>query len=475
MQEATFVVIGGGIAGVSCVEGFSVCAPNETIILITSSSLIKTITNFVPLTKMLAQFNIEEVNSDKLTSTYSNVSVLKDTVMSIDSVNHTVHAQSGKTIKYKKLCICSGAIPKMIPIDSEFVIGIRDTDSVKEFQRRIKDSRRIVIVGNGGIATEIVHELINIEIIWAIKDKHVSATFVDPGASQFFQHRLLKVDVPEKPTVVKRMKYTISEDESKISSGAALGPDWHAQFDLKGSLAGTSDVKVEYACEVASVLNKHQVDITVKDNDKHWPVYVTLTNGKVYGCDFIVSATGVVPNVNYKMKCGKQFDLAADGSIKVDLNMGTSLEDIYAAGDVCSVSWEIAEHWFQMRLWTQARQMGLYASKAMAASLYQEPILQDFCFELFTHVTTFFGYKVVLLGLFNGQKLNNDYELLVRVTPKVEYIKLVMKNGRMQGAVLIGETDLEEMCENLILNQLDLTPFGEDLLNPNIDIEDYFD
>ena len=27
-----------------------------------------------------------------------------------------------------------------------------------------------------------------------------------------------------------------------------------------------------------------------------WPVYVELTNDKVYGCDFVVSATGVVPN-----------------------------------------------------------------------------------------------------------------------------------------------------------------------------------
>lgn len=28
-----------------------------------------------------------------------------------------------------------------------------------------------------------------------------------------------------------------------------------------------------------------------------WPVYVELTNGKIYGCDFLVSATGVTPNV----------------------------------------------------------------------------------------------------------------------------------------------------------------------------------
>ena len=29
-----------------------------------------------------------------------------------------------------------------------------------------------------------------------------------------------------------------------------------------------------------------------------WPVYVELSNSKVYGCDFVVSATGVIPNTN---------------------------------------------------------------------------------------------------------------------------------------------------------------------------------
>ena len=56
-----------------------------------------------------------------------------------------------------------------------------------------------------------------------------------------------------------------------------------------------------------------------------------------------------------------------------------------------------------------------------------------------------------------------------------EYVKTVMQNGRMQGALLIGETDLDETFENLILNQMDLSAFGEDLLDPNIDIDDFFD
>ena len=113
----------------------------------------------------------------------------------------------------------------------------------------------------------------------------------------------------------------------------------------------------------------------------------------------------------------------------------------------------------------------------MEASLRGEAIARDFSFEVFTHATKFFGFKVVLLGLFNGQTMTvRDYEVLLRVTKGREYVKAVMsKEGRMQGAVLIGETDLEETFENLILNQMDLSQFGEDLLDPNVDIEDFFD
>ncbi|KAI4464167.1 pyridine nucleotide-disulfide oxidoreductase domain-containing [Holotrichia oblita] len=155
--------------------------------------------------------------------------------------------------------------------------------------------------------------------------------------------------------------------------------------------------------------------------------------------------------------------------------MQSSLPHIYAAGDVCHANWEHAQHWFPMKLWTQARQMGCYAAKCMSGALNKEEILQDFCFEIFTHTTKLFGYKVILLGLFNGQKLGNDYEILFRMTKEHEYVKLILQNGKLQGAVLIGDTDLEEMCENLILNQLDLSSYKEDLLNPDIDIEDYFD
>uniref|UniRef100_I3N9Q1 Pyridine nucleotide-disulfide oxidoreductase domain-containing protein 1 n=1 Tax=Ictidomys tridecemlineatus TaxID=43179 RepID=I3N9Q1_ICTTR len=350
--------------------------PSEDILLVTASPVIKAVTNF------------------------------KQCIFTEDGSQHV----------YKKLCLCAGAKPKLICEGNPYVLGIRDTDSAQEFQKQLTKAKRIMIIGNGGIALELVYEIEGCEVIWAIKDKAIGNTFFDVGAAEFLTSKLIS-EKPETNILHKRTRYTTEE---------------------------------------------------------MWPVYVELTNEKIYGCDFIVSATGVTPNIEPFLS-GNNFELGEDGGLKVNDHMHTSLPDIYAAGDICTASWQPSPVWQQMRLWTQARQMGWYAAKCMAAASLGDSIDMDFSFELFAHVTKFFNYKVVLLGKYNAQGLGSDHELMLRCTKGQEYVKVVMQNGRMMGAVLIGETDLEETFENLILNQMDLSSYGEDLLDPNIDIEDYFD
>ncbi|XP_063973198.1 pyridine nucleotide-disulfide oxidoreductase domain-containing protein 1 [Diachasmimorpha longicaudata] len=472
-MEATFVIIGGGISGVSCAKSLAFLAPEESVLLITANSLIKLVTNIVPLGKVSMQLNISEDSSGSLTSENPSIKILNDTVSKINPTEKTLETANNVTIKFKKLCICTGARPRLICDNNPYVLGIRDTESVENFSSRISKARKIVVVGNGGIATEIVYKIRNVEIVWVIKDKHISATFVDPGAAEFFQSKLFgkessSEDSKDNDHLCKRIKYKATKVGSgeRGVEGAALGPDWQQIFTSRG-LESTSKVEIEYECEVSRVMSPDAAGST------DWPVFAELTNGKVIGCDFIVSATGVRPNTDIVGLV--DVEKSEDGGVLVDWKLETSCEGIYAAGDACTANWELSENWFQMRLWTQAYQMGCYAAKSMVSTLRGEYFLQDFCFELFTHVTRFFGYKIVLLGLYNGQKLSGDYEILLRVTKDEEYIKLVLKEGKLQGAVLIGDTDLEEMCENLILNQLDVSIYGEDLLDPNIDIEDYFD
>ena len=55
------------------------------------------------------------------------------------------------------------------------------------------------------------------------------------------------------------------------------------------------------------------------------------------------------------------------------------------------------------------------------------------------------------------------------------FVRVLLLRGRMIGAVLIGETELEETFENLILDQLDLSSYGPALLDPDVEIDHIFD
>lgn len=345
------------------------------------------------------------------------------------------------------------------------------------------------------------------------------------------------------------------------SVGAALGPDWLFKSNFIDNVKrggsqgdGVMAMNVHFNEEIVSFYDNHYgVWITV-DNSSNikeaelnkmmemakekidvvntYPLRVLTATGTLYSCDFIVSATGVTPSTAYVPRAQGDFLLDIEGGLIVDRKMRTNIDDVYAAGDCCnckSCGDTPSSNWFQMRLWSQARCAGIYAAHCMLG--VEDSYGSDYFFELFAHVTRFFGYKVVLLGRYNCQGLGDEMEdrvkelvvtesglvrrdrshpyaqgrrysgsggvadtdlrrglavshsskedpslqLWTRVTAGKEYIKLVVKEGRVIGALLIGDTGIEETIENLILNQLDVSQQGIELLNPDVDIEDYFD
>nr|XP_054932854.1 pyridine nucleotide-disulfide oxidoreductase domain-containing protein 1-like isoform X2 [Dermacentor andersoni] len=413
--KSTFVVIGGGIAGVSCAEQLAVHSPEASVLLITASPIVKAATNVVKLRRIIESFDIEERSFNYLEQQYSNIKVLQDVLISLEASARATLLKSGRVVSYGMICLCMGARPQLISKDNPLVLGIRDTETVRMLQNRLGGARLVAVIGNGGIATELVHEMGGCQVLWVVREKSIGATFFDPGAAQFFLPQLSaeKSEGTASSAIAEQdtadcgdSKCPSHANQDSLPPGSALGPDWAKGRVLQG---------------------------------------------------------------------GTQLEVATDGGILVDRHMRSSLAGVYAAGDVCTAGWEPAELWFQRRLWTQARQMGHWAGTCMAAHWSVEPDpLADARFDLFSHVTRFFGYRVVLLGIFNGQGLA-DCRALVRVNPGQEYIKLLLHDGRLKGAVLIGDTDLEETCENLLLDQLDLGPLADHLLDPEVDIEDFFD
>lgn len=81
-----------------------------------------------------------------------------------------------------------------------------------------------------------------------------------------------------------------------------------------------------------------------------------------------------------------------------------------------------------MRLWTQARQMGWYAARCMAADVLEEPIELDFCFELFSHITKFFNYKASTSVCLFLQKC----VIFLFVTPFLKKFQILFKCLKIQ-------------------------------------------
>ncbi|NXA16101.1 PYRD1 protein, partial [Sapayoa aenigma] len=276
--------------------------------------------------------------------------------------------KDGKVYIYEKLCLCAGVKPKLIFEGNPYVyvLGIRDTDSAQAFQKNLAQAERIIVIGNGGIALELVYEIQDCEVIWAIKDKAIGNTFFDAGAAEFLIPKLT-AEKPETPIECKRIKYTVEGSKEKERPtaasdklGSASGPDWHEGLHLKGIKELWKSLHIEILCEVKKIqlqqefIQLQQTSLAFPEAKKNvepdemlWLVYVELTTGKIYGCDFIITATGVVTNVKPFLD-GNNFAVGEDGGLQRDKHMHTPLPGVYAAGDICTVAWEPSPVWHEV-------------------------------------------------------------------------------------------------------------------------------
>ena len=115
------------------------------------------------------------------------------------------------------------------------------------------------------------------------------------------------------------------------------------------------------------------------------------------------------------------------------------------------------------------------------------------------------GHPCATLARPDGQQQQQGYEIWNRVTPGAEYIKLIvdLSSGCIAGAMLVsysrgkhdpgssnappardpaahsccGHSDIEETIEHLMRDKIDVvtTLGGITMLDPNLDIEDFFD
>ena len=259
-----------------------------------------------------------------------------------------------------------------------------------------------------------------------------------------------------------------------------------------------------------------------------FPLRVTLSDGSPpFECDAVVAAVGVRPDTRWLP--GGLERSPADGGVLVDARMRSSAgPSLLACGDACTVrEGAHGREWHQMRLWSQARATGAAAGRSAAGFAEDGTFLEEAAegfdggdgeekggkggsngggaaaaalpphsLELFAHATSVAGLRVILLGLYNGQGLEREPEEDIVTYCREEdgeggsgasgggggdggggpfFARALLLRGRLAGAVLIGDTGLEGVFEDLIMDGIDVSFLGPRLLDPDLDLEAIFD
>jgi NAD(P)H-nitrite reductase large subunit len=148
---------------------------------------------------------------------------------------------------------------------------------------------------------------------------------------------------------------------------------------------------------------------------------VVLQDGRRLPCELFLAAAGVQPNIELAQAAG----LRVNQGVIVDAYLRTSQPDIYAVGDVCEYDGQVPG------LWPVAVEQGKVAAlNAVGGREHYAPS---------TPVTALkvAGINLTSMGRFTPQS-DAEVEIVLEEAAGSRYRKLLVADGRIAGAILLG-------------------------------------
>lgn len=178
---------------------------------------------------------------------------------------------------------------------------------------------------------------------------------------------------------------------------------------------------------------------------------VTLKDGKKLACDLLILAVGVRPCTELAEKA----ELEVNRGIITDTQtMQTSDSNIYAAGDCC-VSTDMLDGSKKIiALWPNAVQQGTVAGAQMAGA----DLTVGGTYSV--NAIDFFGLRICTCGLINAQ--GDEYRDIIKKDGE-EYKRLILKEDKLVGFVLINCSQNAGIYTSLISNQISLDKLEGDI------------
>lgn len=321
-------------------------------------------------------------------------------VTAIDRDKKVVKA-GRKTYPYDKLCLATGSVPFVPPMENvkgkSNALTFLDLAMTKEVKKLANSKTRAVVIGAGLIGMKAAEGLVKV---------------------------CKSVDVVElAPRVLP----------SILDANSAKQVKKHLE---------NNNIKFHLENTVVKAVSKGK-EITA----------VVLKDGKKLPCDLLILAVGVRP----------QTQLAVDAGLKVDRGiitdtqtMQTSDKDIYAAGD-CTVSEDMLDGSKKIiALWPNAVQQGTVAGSQMAGG----DLVTGGTYSV--NAIDFFGLRICTCGLINatGEKYTDKIK-----TDGDSYKRLVFEGDKLVGYVLINSSQNAGIYTNLISQKISLKEIQGDIMD----------
>lgn len=180
---------------------------------------------------------------------------------------------------------------------------------------------------------------------------------------------------------------------------------------------------------------------------------VVLRDGSSLECQLVIVAIGVKPNTSLIGGSG----IATNRGILVNRYMETNLPDVYAAGDVAEAYDLLLGSNRIMAIWPNAYRQGAIAGYNMAGDQ------REYGGGFFMNSVEIGGLPSISVGITDPP--GHECETMEQWDGRrMAYKKLVFRENRLVGAIVIGDIDRAGIYTGLIQHKLDVGEFRKNLL-----------
>ncbi len=334
MQDFAYVIVGGGLAGSSAIEGIREIDKSGTILLISDEKHLPY--HRPPLTKKLwlGKKKVEDIffKDQKFYDDNGATLMLATRVAAIDAASKTLSDETGRTFRFGKLLLATGGRPRRLTIPGGDLPGVcyyRYLDDYLATKAQAGEGKSAVVIGGGFIGSEIAA---------ALNVNHVAVSMIFPAA-------------------------TLCNHVFPADLGAAIHERYrqHGVNMLPGDRA-----------------------MAISRTGKGW---LTRTqNGREVESDMVIVGVGIEPSMGLAKSAG----VHTGSGIVVNAYLQSSHPDIFAAGDNAFFPYQALGMSMRVEHWDNALSQGKKAGRNMAGAREPFMYMPYFYSDLFE-----FGYEAV--------------------------------------------------------------------------------